>query len=495
MTNNKSTKPSKLAFLSSIGLLALGITLPTIIYLNMNKFEAKLQKDVLAWNTKLPEGYHLKLENNCSYPECKGRYSLFYKNEKGQENLDAYLDYSLFYNITSFLLPNQSMPLQGSVTLENKEFVNDYLITKVDLKDKHLLTFSGNIKNNGEFNIDFEKNQVQLSVSEEDSPPLFIIKDTEKSKGNITFDKYTLKASVQTPKVLITSSNLEDNGLQINNIKVNSKTDVNRKQENSSMETSGEILIESILDTTIDRSLEAKNLSTSFSFIETPDNFTHQTVLKAEEFTHANIGKLSYLVDYDITVPISSKQALIDFLQTIQTSDMETRQGAFYEILKNGFKFDLNNFNVTELDNHNKIESNLSLNMNKFETGKSFVDRLNFDANLLSQGEMANNALALTGLNLESLTNENSDKDKSSEPVFDYKLNISYKNGEISFNKKNTDKVFSNLINNSLISLENLLKEGEENYIKFKSGDVTALTIEETDHNLEIETPPELAIE
>lgn len=490
MTKNKSTKPSKLAFLSSIGLLAFGITLPAIIYLNMNKFEANLQKDVLAWNTKLPDGYHLKLENNCSYPECTGRYSLFYKNEEGQEHLEAYLDYSLFYNISTFILPNQSMPLQGSVTLENKEFVNDYLITKVDLKDKHLLTFSGNIKNNGAFNIDFEKNQVQVSVSEEDSPPLLIIQETEKSKGNMTFDKYTLKANVQIPKVLITSSNLEDTGLQINNMKVNSKTDLKRKEANSEMETSGEILIESISDTTIDRSFEAKNISTSFSFIETQDNFKHQTVLKAEEFNHANIGRLSYLIDYDIIIPNSSKQALIDFLQTIQTSDMETRQGAFYEILKNGFKFHLNNFNVTDLDNQNKIESNFSLNMNKFEEDKSFIDRLNFDVNLLSQGEMANNALALTGLNLEILTDEN-----STEPVFDYKLNISYKNGEISFNKKNADKAFSSLINNSLISLENLLKEGEENYIKFKSGDVTSLTIEDTEPNLEIETPPELVIE
>lgn len=487
---------------SSIGIVAIAITIPTIIHLNLPKFEAQLQKDVVAWNTKLPEGYRIQLDNECSISNCTGRYNLFSETEEDKERLEMYLDFKTKFNPLSFILPNSEIPITGNVTLANKELINDNLITQFNIKNNYLLTFEGYVQRNGKMDISFVKNPVEISISEEDSPPLLVIKDTEPSIGKLKYDKYSLEINVDTPHVLISSSTIDSTGLDFSNIVVKSRTDLERKTPTSTLETTGEIFIKKLQDTSINRILDAKNLLTTFSFNEGTEDFTHHTVLKADEFNHADIGKLSYLLDYEIKVPLASKQSLIDFLQTIQTSDMETRQGAFYEILKNGFDVNLKDFHVVEHEQNNSIQTNFNLHMDKAEDGKSFPDRTFFDASLHSKGQLASYALDMTGFNIESLisdkevktdlSKETQDPTATPEKPFEYKLNISYKNGGISFNNKPVDKVFSPMINTSLISLENLLKEGEENYKKYKSGDVTALTLDVTEVPEEDETPPEI---
>lgn len=479
---------------SSIGVLAIAVVFPAIVLLNIPKFESKLHKDVVAWNERLPSGYQLTLTTDCGFTQCNGEYNLVSSHTEDPTK-EVIVNFQTHYNPLHFILPSKPLDISGSVQLSNNVYKGDFLKTQVKYKGDSFATFSGSVFRNGDIDVSLTKNAATITISEEDDDiPLMVIEEGENSKGHFQFKNKSVHANMNIPRVIVKDTEASQIGMLFEDIKVKGIWDIARKdaKDTKDLETSGEINIAHIEDISVDRALNVKNVSTSFSFLEGLKDFTHKTTLKADSFYHASLGEVSYNMNYGITVPLTSKQALVDFISTIQTSDMETRQGAFYEILKNGFNFDLNQLEITEKNNNNSIKANFNLNMAPSVGDKNFVDRTQFKGSLSSTGDLAALAMDMTGFKISEIAEEDSAKAEAKSKK--YNLTVKYDKNGVSFNNKPVDKSITDTINASLLSLEHLLKEGEENYKKFKAGDVSALSLEKSNAEDNV-TPPEIGVE
>lgn len=440
----------------------IGIVISSIIPISAAFIIPKIEQNFinisLLSNSYLPENYYLSLNKNFSFNGGNGEF-LLYKKENNQ-NIDiATISFEIPYKYYNLIF-QKKFPIVGSLELKNKEFEQNFN-TKINYKEDNLLRFKGTFDYQGDMNLLLNQVAYQIVLSDTQTKDNILFIDIEPSTGVIDFKNHQLTTSFKFPKVLLKDQEFTSDNINFNNSII--ETSFNTNPLDKEKISSASIKIESIIDGSIAKHFTFKEIESNFSFKENTDTFINDNKIKINNINFDYLQNVNFGLDYSITVPKSSKQSLIDFILSMESNDILQRQGAFFNILRSGFKFNLNDLHIKENDNQNILKTNFSLNVDKEEKDIDFTKRIQFNGEIQSTGNLAETSLNVAGLSLEDILGDEAQQQKDKNSFF---INFDYQNQSLNFNNNKASDEYNKIVQTSLLNLELLLQEGEDDYNK-----------------------------
>lgn len=447
---------------SIIGVCVLSGIIGISTYSNLNKIEDSMQKDVEIWNNNLPQGMNVRLKNDVKFSGANGAYIFSYQQQ--DKKIDFFtLKFKANFNILTLFLANSQLPITGTGVLLLDKLNNEYVKYIFDNKNQDFLTFKGFIERNGNFNINYTQSQFLIGLINQPEPGNKVFFNVSETNGKISKNNKDFNFTSLTPTLEMLDSPDKKEGILITGIKNSLEFNHNNKVKSSIA------VLQSSIDSIEDMNSNEKNsdnglfkingIDTKLVINEDLQNFKHAVSVNIGSANTQEQKNVKVYLDYDMTVPIESKNAILTLLSSSQSNDLIERQRSAFKIFKTGFNINLKKFEF----NQDKEMGSMSfkLNLNPAKEDYLLSDRVSFSGKLLSNGYASLIFKQMVPFASDNISDDNS------KPLYEktFALDFSYNNGLLSFNDKRVPKDIEQTLIKSLVGLDMLMREAEEDLL------------------------------
>lgn len=418
-------------------------------YYNLGKIEESMQKDVQEWNTHLPEGFAIRLNKSIGFTGASGSYILSHDTEGKKVDIFT-LNFESAFNITNLVFPTSKLPIKGTGILALENLNTDEIQYSIVNGNKEFLTFNGFMGKQGNFEIKYQQPAYLLGIASqnEDYSNQVYLKVADSSGQFIKNGKNVDVSSIISQVDMLDTPEQKD-GITFKGVNTNLKFTDSNNTTNTIFSSN----IDNISDASPESLFVLNGIKTTLEINENNKDFTHKVKIDIKSANTSEQKDVSMKIDYDMTVPLESKSAILSILNS-QESDYEKKQENAFKLFNSGFHFNLKQFQVNQGKEYGNIVFDLNIkpktNNELLSERTSLSGLLDFFGSTVPMVQMVI-PLPLEDINSESLAEQK------------LKFEFNYKDNNLLINKKRAEKNTEDAFIKSLVGLDMLMKEAEDN--------------------------------
>lgn len=468
---------------SILGIVVVSSITAFTTYHNINKIKETMTNNVVEWNSHLPDGFNIRLNNNVNFSGAQGSYILSQKKE--EKSIDLFtLNFNAKFNILTLVLPNSKLPISGTGVLSLENINTEEIKYSFDNNNKDFMTFDGFIEKNGNVNINYKQNSYLVGIETEIEGPNQVFFKIGDTTGKFSKQNQDIELTSLTPSFEILDSPENNDGIIMtgmnNSIKMTKKGTTNNTIVSSKIDIIQDMTSKNNKDIIEEGIFKIEGVDTLLEIDDSEKNFKHRVKVNIKSASTLEQKDLQVNLDYDMTVPQESKSAILNLLSSSQNNDLINRQESAFKLFKTGFNINLYKFDFLQ----NKEIGAMTFALDLAPQNKELLlsDRISFNGNLASNGYAS---MIFKQLLPFPIDNEEISLDI---PAYEktFSLKFDYNHSELFLNSKRVDKNIEEGLIKSLVGLDILMKEAEEdlendkaNLIKEKNQEDSATFQEE----------------
>lgn len=431
---------------SLVGLSVLGLISAFTIHRSLEHIKYSMQQDVAEWNTHLPQGIKISLDNTVNFSGAQGSYVLSQELD-GKPLSIATINFKSNFNIFTLLIPNSQFAVNGDGIVHFENFEDEETKYHYESKSKEFLTFNGTMGKNGDLKLNFNLPAYNFGIINKEDNAYSIFFNIDSTTGTFSKTDKLFNITSSTNQFEMLDSPEHKDGISFSMINLDFSFDEEDKKVQTSLTSS----FKEIKDLSDAKLFSISGFKASFNASETDTKFTHSIKMNVDSLSSFNNQDNSYELDYDISVPIEAKPFILSLLKTYQSMDMIERQENALNLYKSGFNLNVNKFKVKDAQGEGNI--NFHLNLNPQKDILELPKRVSFDGIIKGKGTIIDILINSLPFNTEEVI-----KETPEGKLFQF----GFKDSNLSFENKPAPTIYNDALNKSLMGLDVLMVEAEE---------------------------------